>query len=146
QPTPRQSQVALSAALADIDNDPPDDEKQQPDPYRTKSEQKISNYDEKFFTHFTYEKRFETCKRDMHKVYNNVFKDTPAMYTRQIIGHRIRRQAHDELIHKRPNKTFLQNTIINKSRFRKPNKTTDITNDTKNKRQRKPSRSTLKDS
>ncbi|CAF1513519.1 unnamed protein product, partial [Rotaria magnacalcarata] len=114
QPTPRQSQVALSAALADIDNDPPDDEKQQPDPYKTKSEQKISNYDEKFFTHFTYEKRFETCKRDMHKVYNNVFKDTPAMYTRQIIGHRIRRQAHDELIHKRPNKTFLQNTIINK--------------------------------
>ncbi|CAF1996607.1 unnamed protein product, partial [Rotaria magnacalcarata] len=100
QPTPRQSQVALSAALADIDNDPPDDEKQQPDPYKTKSEEKISNYDEKFFTHFTYEKCFETCKRDMHKVYNNVFKDTPAMYTRQIIGHRIRRQAHDELIHK----------------------------------------------
>ncbi|CAM4819894.1 unnamed protein product [Rotaria magnacalcarata] len=133
QPTPRQSQVALSAALADIDNDPPDDEKQQPDPYKTKSEQKISNYDEKFFTHFTYEKRFETCKRDMHKVYNNVFKDTPAMYTRQIIGHRIRRQAHDELIHKRPNKTFLQNTIINKSKFEKPNKTTNITNHTRNK-------------
>ncbi|CAF4962151.1 unnamed protein product, partial [Rotaria socialis] len=31
-PTPRQSQVAMSAALADIDNDPPDDdERQQPD-------------------------------------------------------------------------------------------------------------------
>ncbi|CAF4618116.1 unnamed protein product [Rotaria socialis] len=106
QPTPRQSQVALSAALADIDNDPPDDENQQPDPYKTKSEQKISNYDEKFFTHFTYEKRFETCKRDMHKVYNNVFKDTPAMYTRQIIGHRIRRQSHDELIPRGKQRTF----------------------------------------
>ncbi|CAM2701418.1 unnamed protein product [Rotaria socialis] len=29
-PTPRQSQVAMSAALADIDNNPPDDERQQP--------------------------------------------------------------------------------------------------------------------
>ncbi|CAF1508153.1 unnamed protein product [Rotaria magnacalcarata] len=115
QPTPRQSQVALSAALADIDNYPPDDEKQQPDPYKTKSEQKNSNYDEKFFTHFTYEKRFETCKRDIHKVYNNVFKDTPAMYTRQIIGHCIRRQAHDELIYERPNPALLQNTRINKN-------------------------------
>ncbi|CAF1948564.1 unnamed protein product, partial [Rotaria magnacalcarata] len=115
QPTPRQSQVALSAALADIDNYPPDDEKQQPDPCKTKSEQKNSNYDEKFFTHFTYEKRFETCKRDIHKVYNNVFKDTPAMYTRQIIGHCIRRQAHDELIYERPNPALLQNTRINKN-------------------------------
>ncbi|CAF1334061.1 unnamed protein product [Rotaria magnacalcarata] len=66
QPTPRQTQVAMSAALADIDNDPPDDEKQQPDPCKNKSEEKISNYGEKFFSHFTHEKRFETYKRDMH--------------------------------------------------------------------------------
>ncbi|CAF1074749.1 unnamed protein product [Rotaria magnacalcarata] len=71
----------------------------------------------------------------MHTVYNNVFKDTPAMYTRQIIGHRIRRQAHDELIQKRPNPALLQNTRINKRKFKKPNKTTNIANDTKNKLQ-----------
>ncbi|CAM4850858.1 unnamed protein product [Rotaria magnacalcarata] len=113
QPTPRQSQVAMSAALANIDNDPPDDdETQQPDPCPKKSEEKVSNYNEKFYTHFTYEKRFETCKRDMHQVYNHAFKDTPAMYTTQIVGNRIRRQAHNELIRKRPKKNIVteQNT------------------------------------
>ncbi|CAM4845707.1 unnamed protein product [Rotaria magnacalcarata] len=114
-PTPRQSQVAMSAALADIDNDPPDDdERQQPNQHPEKSEEKIPNYNEKFFTHFTYEKRFETCKRDMHQVYNHAFKDTPAMYTKQIVGNRIRRPAHNELIRKRPNKTLLRNTTTTK--------------------------------
>ncbi|CAF2006669.1 unnamed protein product [Rotaria magnacalcarata] len=55
QPTPRQSQVAMSAALADIDNDPlDDDERQQPKSDPNKSEEKISNISEKFFTHITY--------------------------------------------------------------------------------------------
>ncbi|CAF4569084.1 unnamed protein product, partial [Rotaria socialis] len=108
QPTPRQSQVAMSAALAGIDNDSPDDdERQQPDPYKNKSEEKISNYNEKFYTHFTHEKRFETCKRDMHQVYNHAFKDTSAMYTKQIVGNCNRRQAHNELIRKRPNKNIV---------------------------------------
>ncbi|CAF2024883.1 unnamed protein product [Rotaria magnacalcarata] len=40
QPTPRQSQVVMSAALADIDNDPLDDERQQPDPYKTNLKKK----------------------------------------------------------------------------------------------------------
>ncbi|CAF2138900.1 unnamed protein product [Rotaria magnacalcarata] len=84
-----ESQVAMSAALTDFNNDPlHDDERQQPNQY-----QKISNYDEKFFIHFTYENRFETCKRVMHQVKHNAFKDTPAMYTKQIVGHRVRRQA-----------------------------------------------------
>ncbi|CAF2043506.1 unnamed protein product, partial [Rotaria magnacalcarata] len=113
QPTPRQTQVALSAALADIDNDPvDDDEKQQPSPDPKKSEENISNINEKFFTHFTYEKRFETCKRDMHQVYHDTFKDTPAMYTKLMVGNRIRRQTHNELIRKQPKKTLLQNKTI----------------------------------
>ncbi|CAF1446435.1 unnamed protein product [Rotaria magnacalcarata] len=116
QPTPRQTQVALSAALADIDNDPlDDDERQQPNPDPKKSEEKNSNINEKFFTHYTYEKRFKTCKRDMHQVYYDTFKDTPAMYTKLIVGNRIRHPAHNELIRKRPNKTLLQNTTTTKS-------------------------------
>ncbi|CAF4441696.1 unnamed protein product, partial [Rotaria magnacalcarata] len=113
QPTPRRTQAALSAALADIDNDPlDDDEKQQPNPDPKRSEENISNINEEFFTHFTYEKRFKTCKRDMHQVYHDTFKDTPAMYTKLIVGNRIRRQTHNELIRKRPNKKLLQNTTI----------------------------------
>ncbi|CAM4986946.1 unnamed protein product, partial [Rotaria socialis] len=113
QPTPRQTQVALSAALADIDNDPlDDDEKQQPNPDPKKSEENISNINQKFFTHFTYEKRFKTSKRDMHQVYHDIFKDIPAMYTKLIVGNRIHRQTHNELIRKRPNKNLLRNTTI----------------------------------
>ncbi|CAM4765387.1 unnamed protein product [Rotaria magnacalcarata] len=68
KPTPRQTQVAMSAAMADIDNDPlDDDERQQPDTCKRKSEETISNCNETFFNHFTYEKRFETCKRDIHR-------------------------------------------------------------------------------
>ncbi|CAF3465161.1 unnamed protein product, partial [Rotaria socialis] len=113
QPTPRQTQVALSAALADIDNDPlDDDERQQPNPDPKKSEENISNINEKFFTHFTYEKRFKTWKRDMHQVYQDTFKDTPAMYKKLMVGNRIRRQTHNELIRKRPKKPLLQNKTI----------------------------------
>ncbi|CAM4931088.1 unnamed protein product, partial [Rotaria socialis] len=116
QPTPRQTQVALSAALADIDNDPlDDDERQQPNPDPKKSEENISNINEKFFTHFTYEKRFKTWKRDMHQVYQDTFKDTPAMYKKLMVGNRIRRQTHNELIRKRPKKPLLQNKTIIKS-------------------------------
>ncbi|CAF2052577.1 unnamed protein product [Rotaria magnacalcarata] len=115
KPTPRQTQVAMSAAMADIDNDPlDDDERQQPDTCKRKSEETISNCNETFFNHFTYEKRFETCKRDIHRVYNHAFKDTPAMYTKKIVGNRNRRSTQNELIHKRPNKTFLRSTTITK--------------------------------
>ncbi|CAF4595918.1 unnamed protein product, partial [Rotaria magnacalcarata] len=101
-------QVALSAALADIDNDPvDDDEKQQPNPDPKKSEENISTINQKFFTHFTYEKRFKTCKRDMLQVYHDTFKDTPTMYTKLIVSNRIRRQTHNEFIRKRPNKKLL---------------------------------------
>ncbi|CAF3776931.1 unnamed protein product, partial [Rotaria socialis] len=112
QPTPRQSQVALSAATADIDNDPEPDETKQPTESRTKLDTTtITNYEEKLFVHYTHEKRFTALKRDMHHVYEHTFQSTPAMYTNLIVGNRNRRQASDELIHKRPAQTFLLNEI-----------------------------------
>ncbi|CAM4842015.1 unnamed protein product [Rotaria magnacalcarata] len=57
QPTPRQSQVALSAATADIDNDPIANETKQSNESTTKVDQKtIKNYEEKLFLHYTHEK------------------------------------------------------------------------------------------
>ncbi|CAF4306645.1 unnamed protein product, partial [Rotaria magnacalcarata] len=50
----------------------------------------------------------------MHQLYHDTFKDTPAMYTKLIVGNRIRRQAHNKLIRKRPNKALLKNTTITK--------------------------------
>ncbi|CAM4987022.1 unnamed protein product, partial [Rotaria socialis] len=104
QPTPRQSQVALSSATADINNDPVADETKQPNESTTKLDTTtITNYEEKLFLHYTHEKRFNVFKRDMHHVYEHTFKSTPAMYTKLIVGNRNRRQASDELIHKRHN-------------------------------------------
>ncbi|CAF1536747.1 unnamed protein product, partial [Rotaria magnacalcarata] len=111
QPTPRQSQVALSAATADIDNDQVADETKQLTESATKLDTKITNYEEKLFLHYTHEKRFQVCKRDMHHVYEHIFKSTPAMYTKLIVGNRNRRQATNELIRKRPKKKFLQNNV-----------------------------------
>ncbi|CAM4752279.1 unnamed protein product [Rotaria magnacalcarata] len=109
---PRQSQVALSAATADIDNDPDADDTKQPNESTTKLDTAtITNYQEKLFIHYTHEKRFNVFKRDMHHVYEDTFKSTPAMYTNLIVGNRNRRQASDELIHKRPTQTFLLNEI-----------------------------------
>ncbi|CAF3465436.1 unnamed protein product [Rotaria socialis] len=59
----------------------------------------------------------------MHQVYHDTFKDTPAMYTKLIVGNRIRRQAHNELIRKRPNQALLQNKKIPKRKFEKPKTT-----------------------
>ncbi|CAF3869179.1 unnamed protein product [Rotaria magnacalcarata] len=56
----------------------------------------------------------------MHQLYHDTFKDTPAMYTKLIVGNRIRRQAHNELIRKRPNKALLKNTTITKKKLEKP--------------------------
>lgn len=102
QPTAKQSQVATQAATADLDNEPTDDDQPiaQPEP---------TNQGDKLFIHYRHEKRFESCKRDLHRVYEDVFKDTTAMYTKLIVGNRNRRDAQNELIRKRPPRTLLQN-------------------------------------
>ncbi|CAF5041203.1 unnamed protein product, partial [Rotaria magnacalcarata] len=120
QPTPRQSQVALSAATADIDNDTDADETKQPNEPSTKPDTAtITNYEEKLFLHYTHEKRFTVMKRDMHHVYEHTFEYTPAMNTKVIVGNRNRRPAANELIHKRPTQTFLQNHITQSKRQNK---------------------------
>ena len=116
QPTFRQSQVALSAAQANKDNDLGENPINQPEKYRDHTEKKISNFGEKLFIHYTHEKRFHSCQRDMHKIYEDVFQRTPAMDTQLIVGNRNRRDIQHELIRKRPNKKTLQNKIT-KSEF-----------------------------
>ncbi|CAF4763728.1 unnamed protein product, partial [Rotaria socialis] len=71
----------------------------------------LKNYEEKLFLHYTHEKRFKFFKRDMHCVYQHIFKSAPAIYTKFIVANRNRRQAANELIRKRPTQTFLQNNI-----------------------------------
>jgi hypothetical protein len=109
QPTQRQSQVALSAATADIDNDQTDEQIMEKEKNTTTTNKQIYNKEDKFFVHYTHEKRFQSLKRDMHQLYEETFRKTPAIYSKLIVGNRNRRNAQHELVHKRPKKTFLQN-------------------------------------
>ncbi len=52
----------------------------------------------------------------MHRVYEDVFENTPAMYAKLIVGNRNRRDAKNELIRERPKKALLNNTIT-KSKY-----------------------------
>lgn len=108
EPTPRQSQTALSAATADMDNDQNDDQimKEQ-----TTTNKEPTNDGDKFFVHYRHEQRFNTLKKDMHQVYEDVFQTTPAIYTRMVVGTRNRRDTKNEIIRKRPKRTLLRNTI-----------------------------------
>ncbi|CAF2213570.1 unnamed protein product, partial [Rotaria magnacalcarata] len=63
----------------------------------------------KLIVHYTHEKRFQTFKSDMHQVYDNTFKDTPAADVKLIVGNKNRRSAKTELICKRPKQSLLIN-------------------------------------
>ncbi|CAF1095117.1 unnamed protein product [Rotaria socialis] len=71
----------------------------------------LKNYEEKSFLHYTHEKSFKFFERDIHCVYEHIFKSTPTMYAKLIVGNRNRRQATNVLIRKRQTQTFLQNNI-----------------------------------
>ncbi|CAF3604374.1 unnamed protein product [Rotaria socialis] len=112
-PTARQSQVSISAATADIDNDQTDEPQNEPTvtttatttvPEQKKKEHTRGN---KLIVHYTHEKRFQTFKSDTHQVYDNTFKDTPAADVKLIVGNKNRRSAKTELICKRPKQSIL---------------------------------------
>ncbi|CAF4149886.1 unnamed protein product, partial [Adineta steineri] len=109
QSTPSQSQAASRAATADVDNDQTDvTEETTSRESVEKIQKKPINNAERLFLHYKHEKRFRPFKRNMHKVYQNVFKNTSAMDLRLIVGNRNRRDAKNELIRKRPKRSLLQ--------------------------------------
>ena len=113
QLTPRQSQVATSAATANMDNDQTDDtEEIESKDVALKAEKKPTQFGDQLFVHYTHEKRLQSFKRDMHQVYENVFKNTPAMNVKLIVGNRNRRDAKNELTRKRPKPSILQSKRI----------------------------------
>ena len=107
QPTAPQAQTAMSAAAIDTHDE---------DPIlntghigTTGVTRQAKSYGDKLIIHYTHEKRFQSFKRDMHTIYEDVFKDTPAMQVKLIVGNKNRRSARHQLIRKKPSKTLLQN-------------------------------------
>ncbi len=112
QPTIRQTQVTRSIASADKDTAQPDDS-------TVTKHGNVTDPQDRFFLHYTHEKRFLPFKRDMHKLYDNVFQQTPAMAIKLVVGNRNRRDGTKELIQKRPKQYLLLNKQTKTKRLRK---------------------------
>lgn len=80
EPTGKQSQTTLSEATADVDSDQTDG--RMLTHHTATATPKNTTYGEQFFVHYTHEKRLSPLKKDVHQIYDDVFRDTPAMYTK----------------------------------------------------------------
>jgi len=63
---------------------------------------KQKKIDKNLIIHYTHEKRFQSNKKDIHQLWNQLFQQTPAMDTRLIIGNRNSQNLIRELIHQLP--------------------------------------------
>lgn len=105
KPTPRQTQLALSAATANTDNDQTTNNiNEQTDTTKTET----TKHEQKLIVHYTYEKRLRSFAPKMHQNYENIFKNTNAIALKLVVGNRNRRNTKKELIHKRPKRCILQ--------------------------------------
>jgi hypothetical protein len=118
QPTPRQSQVAISAATADLDNNQTDEVEsiQRTNILNDNTGKHDIKFENKIIVHYTHEKRFRSFKRDMHHIYGNTFQNKIDKDIKMIVGNRNRRDAQKELIRKRPKQSLLKNKTL-KSKF-----------------------------
>jgi hypothetical protein len=92
QPSVKETQI--SRQIANI----PTNEDDQPN----------KKFEKTLFLHYTHEKRLDSLKRDIHKIYSEVFQGTAASDIRLIIGHRNSRNIQSELIQKRPHGAFVK--------------------------------------
>ena len=61
-----------------------------------------SKWDNNLIIHYSHEKRFETLKKDIHQLWNQIFHDTPIMNTKLIIGHKNNNSTTRELVQRCP--------------------------------------------
>ncbi|CAM4976010.1 unnamed protein product [Rotaria socialis] len=81
---------------------------------------KPNKFKQAFFLHYTHEQRLHTLKRDIHKLYSEIFHDTIATDLRLILGHRNHRNTRHELVQKRPHQTMLKPTPLLNTIKKKP--------------------------
>jgi hypothetical protein len=71
-------------------------------------DQSNKKFEKTIFLHYTHEQRLDSLKRDIHKIYSEVFQGTEASDVRLVIGHRNSRNTQSELIQKRPHAAFVK--------------------------------------
>lgn len=62
---------------------------------------------DRMIVHYIHESRFRSFNKGLHQIHQQIFKNTPALGTRLIVGNRNRRSSKFELIRKRPSRKLL---------------------------------------
>ena len=109
QPSRQQSQVEMRIATLTADDDHLTEELDQKQVFPIQEKKKKKEFQNKLIIHYTHEKRFNTRKRDMHRIFEETFANTPITETKLIVGNRNRQNTMTELIRKRPRQTILKN-------------------------------------
>ena len=66
QPTPQQTQVAINATTADLDNNPTDQEVIQTTDQSKNTKKNDTKFENKILVHYKHEKRLENYTKDLH--------------------------------------------------------------------------------
>ena len=74
----------------------------------TTHDNKSNKFEKALRLHYTHEERLHPLKRDIHKIYAEVFQGTAAANIRLVVGHRNSRNLQAELIQKRPHSSFVK--------------------------------------
>ncbi|CAF4872086.1 unnamed protein product [Rotaria socialis] len=111
QQSRQQSQVEMRIATLTNDNDHLVEDLDKKEEFIIQQNKKTNKLQNKLIIHYTHEKRFKTRKRDMHRIFQETFVNTPIMETKLIVGNTNHKNTMKELIQKRPRQEILKNKV-----------------------------------
>ncbi|CAF2161870.1 unnamed protein product [Rotaria magnacalcarata] len=111
QPSRQQSQVEMRIATLTNDNDHLVEDLDKKEEFIIQENKKTNKLQNKLIIHYTREKRFKTCKRDLYRIFQETFVNTPIMETKLIVGNTNHKNTMKELIQKRPRQEILKNKV-----------------------------------
>ncbi|CAF2199335.1 unnamed protein product, partial [Rotaria magnacalcarata] len=111
QPSRQQSQVEMRIATLTNDNDHLVEDLDKKEKFIIQENKKTNKLQNKLIIHYTHEKRFKTRKRDLHRIFQETFANTPIIETKLIVGNRNQKSTMKELIRKRPRHAILKNKV-----------------------------------
>ncbi|CAF3456222.1 unnamed protein product [Rotaria socialis] len=109
QPSRQQSQVEMRIATLTTDNEHLIEELDKKHEFTIQEKKKPKEFQNKLIIHYTHEKRFNTRKRDLHRIFQETFANTSILETKLIVGNRNQKSTLKELIRKRPRQAILKN-------------------------------------
>ncbi|CAF4939680.1 unnamed protein product, partial [Rotaria socialis] len=109
QPSRQQSQVEMRIASLTTNNEHLIEELEKKQEVPIQEKKKPNEFQNKLIIHYTHEKRFNTRKRDLHRIFQETFANTQIIETKLIVGNRNQKSTMKELIRKCPRQAILKN-------------------------------------